>query len=327
MDVDRHIFLEGSYLALSGGVGGAKLALGLSHILEESLSVVCNTGDDFSHLGLKICPDLDTVMYTLADLNDKNKGWGLANESWNFLDAMKTLGHDNWFQLGDKDLATHVTRTQLLDKGKGLSEVTQHLCTQLGIKSLIFPMSDQNVATKVGLKDGSWIPFQHYFVKEQCAPEVRAFKFDGINDALPGPALEACLKNSDLKAIFICPSNPFVSIDPILSLHGVSTLLKGHSAPVIAVSPIVGGQAIKGPTAKIMSELEITQSAFSVAEHYASLLDGYVLDEEDHYLEKKCQALGIDTHITQTVMNSLEDKINLASECLNFSKRIIESKV
>jgi len=327
MNLDRNSFLEGSYLALSGGVGGAKLVLGLSHLLEESLSVVCNTGDDFTHFGLKICPDLDTVMYTLADLNDKDRGWGLANESWNFLDAMKSLGHDNWFQLGDRDLATHVTRTQLLDKGKSLSEVTQHLCTQLGIKSLIFPMSDQNVATKVGLKDGSWMPFQHYFVKEQCVPEVRAFKFDGINDALPGPALEACLKNSDLKAVFICPSNPFVSIDPILSLPGVSTLLKEHPAPIIAVSPIVGGQAIKGPTAKIMRELDITQSAFSVAEHYASLLDCYVLDEEDHHLEEKCQTLGIDTHITQTVMNSLDDKINLASECLKFSKLIIESRI
>ena len=177
MNIDRNSFLDGSYLALSGGVGGAKLALGLSHILEESLSVVCNTGDDFSHFGLKICPDLDTVMYTLAGLNDKDRGWGLANESWNFLDAMKSLGHDNWFQLGDRDLATHLTRTDLLNKGKSLSEVTHHLCMQLGIKSSIFPMSDQNVATKIGLKNGGWMPFQHYFVKEQCVPEIRAFRF------------------------------------------------------------------------------------------------------------------------------------------------------
>ena len=323
MKTNNNSSLDGSYLALSGGVGGAKLALGFSHLLEDSLSVVTNTGDDFSHFGLKICPDLDTVMYTLADLNDKERGWGLANESWAFLDAMKALGQESWFQLGDKDLASHITRTQLLAQGKSLTEVTDYLCKKLGIKASVFPMSDQNVSTQIGLQDGGWMSFQHYFVKHQCKPSVREFKFEGLEQALPSPALQACLEKEDLNAIFICPSNPFVSIDPILSLPGLRARLKEHPAPVIAVSPIVGGEAIKGPTAKMMKELGITQSAFSVAEHYGDLLDGYILDDKDRQLEEQCQSLGIHTTVTQTVMKSLDDRINLATECLKFSKQII----
>lgn len=325
METDKYSFSNASYLALSGGVGGAKLALGLSHLLDEKLAIVANTGDDFNHFGLKICPDLDTLMYTLADLDDKERGWGLENETWNFLEGMKKLGQESWFQLGDRDLATHITRTDLLDKGMNLSEVTAELSKQMGIKSLIFPMSEQGVATKVCLKKGEWIPFQDYFVKQQCKPEVEAFRFDGISESEPSPALSACLDNASLKGIFICPSNPFVSIDPILSIPGLIKRLKGHPAPVIAVSPVVGGQAIKGPTAKIMKELNIPQSAFSVAKHYGRFLDGYIIDNEDAHLKDECLKLGVKVHVTNTVMKTLADKINLASECLTFSEELIRA--
>ncbi|MBV1869510.1 MAG: 2-phospho-L-lactate transferase [Gammaproteobacteria bacterium] len=323
METNRYSFSNASYLAISGGVGGAKLALGLSQLLDEKLSIVANTGDDFNHFGLKVCPDLDTLMYTLANINDKKRGWGLENETWNFLEAMKALGQESWFQLGDRDLATHITRTNLLDRGMSLSEVTTKLGKQLEIKSLIFPMSDQDVTTKVCLKKGEWIPFQDYFVKQQCKPEVEAFRFDGISQSKPSPALEACLDDPSLKGIFICPSNPFVSIDPILSIPGLIKRLKEHSAPVIAVSPIIGGQAIKGPTAKIMKEFNIPQSALSVAKHYGSLLDGYIIDNEDAHLKDQCLSLGVKVHATNTMMKTLADKISLASECLTFSKEVI----
>lgn len=311
-----------TYLALSGGVGGAKLALGLYHLLKENLFIAANTADDFRFFDMAICPDLDTIMYTLADLNDKERGWGLANESWNFLEAMQSLGQESWFQIGDKDLATHITRTKLLGDGKTLSETSRQLCKQLGIEASIFPMTDQLVSTQILLDNDSWLPFQHYFVKEQCKPVIKAFKFEGIESARPSPAFTSCLENPSLKAIFICPSNPFVSIDPILSIPRLRKKLKNHPAPVIAVSPIVGDQAIKGPTAKMMGELNISVSALSIAEHYYDLLDGFILDNQDQHLKDNFLDNGVKIHCTNTIMNTLDDRINLAAECLKFSEEI-----
>jgi LPPG:FO 2-phospho-L-lactate transferase len=309
------------YLAISGGVGGAKLALGLARVLEpQQLSIVTNTADDFDHLGLRICPDLDTVMYTLADLSNKEQGWGLEGETWNFLDALRNLGGDTWFQLGDRDLATHITRTTMLNQGSTLSEVTSHLCNALGVKQHMFPMTDARVATRVLLKAGGQLSFQHYFVRDRCKPEVIGFRFDDINAATPSPALQEALGDPQLAAVIVCPSNPFVSVDPILSIPGLRQLLKDVPAPVIAVSPIVGGQALKGPTAKMMQELNMPQSAVSVAQHYADLLDGFVLDHEDVELRTAVEDMGIATIVTSSVMITLEDRIQLAEDTLSFSR-------
>lgn len=311
------------YLAISGGVGGAKLALGLARVLApHQLSIVTNTADDFDHLGLRICPDLDTVMYTLADLNNKEQGWGLEGETWNFLAALRNLGDETWFQLGDRDLATHLTRTAMLNQGLTLSEVTRYLCTKLGVNHQVFPMTDARVATQVLLKAGGKLSFQHYFVRDRCQPEVVGFRFDNIDAATPSPAFQEVLHDPQLAAVIICPSNPFVSVDPVLSIPGIRNMLRDVAAPVIAVSPIVGGQALKGPTAKMMKELNMPQSAVSVARHYADLLDGFVLDHEDAELRPVVEDMGIATIVTSSVMITLKDRIQLAEDALSFSRTL-----
>jgi LPPG:FO 2-phospho-L-lactate transferase len=311
------------YLAISGGVGGAKLALGLARVLEpDQLSIVANTADDFDHLGLRICPDLDTVMYTLADLSNKEQGWGLQGETWNFLDALKRLGGELWFQLGDRDLATHVTRTTMLNQGSSLSEVTAHLCTELGVKHRLFPMTDARVATQVLLRTGGKLSFQHYFVRDRCQPEVVGFRFDDIDAATPSPGLQEILHSPQLAAIIICPSNPFVSVDPVISIPGLGKMLRDVPAPVIAVSPIVGGKALKGPTAKMMHELNMPQNAVSVAQHYGDLLDGFVLDHADAELRPVVEDMGIATIVTSSVMITLQDRIQLAEDALSFSRTL-----
>ena len=311
------------YLALCGGIGGAKLALGLSHLLKEKLTVVVNTGDDFQHFGLHISPDIDTVIYTLAGENNKELGWGLENESWNFHNAIKKLGQESWFQLGDRDLATHVTRTQLLANGKTLSEATHFLSSKFSTPSNIIPMSDQPVRTMIGLKDNGFIPFQHYFVREKCHPKVDRFKFEGSELALPSPELDFLLSSPLLKGIIICPSNPFVSIDPLLSIPGLREKIKAQPAPTIAVTPIIDGQAIKGPTAKMMQELGIKQSALSIAQNYADLIDGFILDERDANLKGAIQQLGVEVELAQSLMLSLDEKINLAHICLEFTRSLL----
>lgn len=310
------------YLALCGGVGGAKLALGLSHLLGEKLMIAVNTADDFAHLGLHISPDIDTVLYTLSGKSNQAQGWGLENESWNFLSAMKELGQESWFQLGDRDLATHVTRTQLLKNGQTLSYVTQFLSEQFSIKPSVVPMSDHPVRTLIGIKDGNYIPFQHYFVKEQCKPQVDRFKFDGIESATPCPALIEALNSQCLKGIIICPSNPFVSVDPILSIPGLKEIIRNHPSPVIAVTPIIGGQAIKGPTTKMMTELGIPQTACSIARHYRDVADGFILDKKDSALKPDIEQLGLEVELAQSLMQTLADRIGLAKSCLDFITRI-----
>ncbi|MEX2489163.1 MAG: 2-phospho-L-lactate transferase [Pseudomonadales bacterium] len=310
-------------LAISGGVGGAKLALGLSRVLPpEELGVVANTGDDFEHLGMRIAPDLDTVMYTLAELSNKNQGWGLAGESWNFLEALARLGDETWFQLGDQDMATHIVRTHKLAEGETLSEVTRYLCRQLGIEHSLMPMTDDDVRTVVHTRNGETLAFQHYFVRERCAPEVTGFDFLNIDTAAPAPEFSAFLEDPALGAIVICPSNPFVSVDPVLKLPGVIGAMRRSQAPVIAVSPIVGGQAIKGPAAKMMAELGMPLSAEAVAEHYRGRIDGFVLDQQDASLKDSIDSMGIATISTNTVMVTLDDRIALANDILRFAKEL-----
>ena len=312
-----------SYLALSGGVGGAKLALGLCDVLEDPgrLTVVANTGDDFEHLGLKVCPDLDTLTYTLAGLANAETGWGRAGESGAFMEALGALGGENWFFLGDKDLAIHVERTRRLRAGESLSAVTSVLCARLGIKAHIVPMSDDPVPTVVETEDGP-LAFQHYFVRERCRPRVSGFRYEGAEQAQASAGFLDALAAPDLGAVIICPSNPYISIDPILAVPGVRAALTACKAPVIAVSPIVGGQAVKGPTAKMMAELGIAPCAAAIAEHYAGLIDGFVLDEADRAEAAGIAATGVAVEVTATMMTAREEKRVLARAVLAFAERL-----
>ena len=314
----------GHCVALSGGVGGAKLALGLSRVLPgEALTVVCNTADDFDHLGLRICPDLDTVMYTLAGISNRVTGWGQAHETWSFLEALSHLGGETWFRLGDRDLATHVERTQRLRGGETLTEVTAALCRALGIAARVLPMSDDPVRTVVLTETGE-LSFQHYFVRDACKPTVSGFRFAGIDAARPEAAFLSALEDHATATILVCPSNPFVSVDPVLALDGVEAALRRTSVPVVAVSPIVGGAAIKGPAAKMMAELGMPITATGVARHYRerNLLDGFVIDDADAAEAAEIEDLGLPTLVTGTVMETLADRERLATETIDFARGI-----
>ena len=310
-------------LALAGGVGGAKLAAGLQAALDapEDLLTVVNTGDDFEHVGLSICPDLDTVMYTLSGRANPETGWGLAGESWNFLEALGALGGEDWFRLGDRDLATHVERTRRLRAGETLSRVTVDLAARLGVPSRIAPMSDDPVRTVVETPDGD-LPFQEYFVRRRCEPAVRGLRFEGAPAARMSAAFEAALADPGLDAVVVCPSNPYLSVDPILAVPGVRSALAGCAAPVVAVSPIVGGRAIKGPAAKIMEELGVEVSAAAVAARYRDLLDGFVLDETDRPLAPRIESEASDVRVfvEQTVMHSDDDRTRLATHILEAAR-------
>ena len=309
-------------VALSGGVGGAKLALGLSRCLDAAeLTIVANTADDFTHLGLRICPDLDTVMYTLAEISNRAVGWGQQDETWHCLDALSNLGAESWFRLGDRDLATHLVRSEQLQSGETLSDVTTYLCQRLNIAHRLVPMSDQTVSTQVDTVEGR-LSFQHYFVRERCEPQVTGFEFEGVETARPSPGFQTALVDSADNGdgpIVICPSNPFVSVEPMLRLTGVRETLRDSHRPVIAVSPIVGGEALKGPAAKMMSELGIEQSAASVASYYGDLIDGFVIDTLDAQLQASIEQIGIPTIVTNTVMVTLADRIQLAEDVLSFA--------
>jgi LPPG:FO 2-phospho-L-lactate transferase len=308
-------------VALAGGVGGAKLADGLAHLLGENLAVIVNTGDDFEHLGLPIAPDLDTVMYTLAGIANPETGWGVAGESWNFMAQLARLGGPSWFRLGDRDLATHALRRAALDAGAPLTAVTAELCRRLGIRAPVLPMSDDPVRTIVHSAEGD-LPFQEYFVARRCAPTVAGFSFAGIDQARPSGAVVAALNSAALEAVIFCPSNPFVSIDPILALPGFRDLLAAARVPVIAVSPIIGGAAVKGPAAKMMRELGLEPSAAAVAAHYQGLLDGFVLDEADAALAPAVAAQGVTVEVAPTLMRSREDRVDLARRCLEFARAL-----
>ena len=309
------------YLALTGGVGGAKLALGLAQILPPAqLAFLVNTGDDFSHLGLHVSPDLDTLMYALSGESNPDTGWGRREESWRFIETLRALGGESWFNLGDRDLAVHVLRTERLRAGATLSEVTRELNAALGTQHPIWPMSDSPVPTIVQTPDGP-LAFQHYFVRDRCAPPVTGFEFRGVAEASPPPAVLEWLGDPALAGIFICPSNPFVSVDPILAVPGLRAALRRCQAPVIAVSPIVAGLAIKGPTAKMMAELAVPSTAVAVAEHYRDLLDGYVIDEADAGLLDPLKAAGFAAIAAPTVMLTLADKVRLAELVCEFARQ------
>ena len=306
-------------IALCGGVGGAKLAFGLTRVLApDDLTIVVNTGDDFEHLDLAISPDIDTVAYTLSGLADRQKGWGLADETWSFLGALRRLGGEDWFQLGDKDLATHLERTRRLAAGETLSQVTADLARKFGCAHAIVPMSDQPVRTWVDTAGGP-LPFQHYFVRERCAPVACGVRFEGAADARPSPAFAAALARPDLAAVIVCPSNPYLSIDPILAIPGVVQAIRAAPAPCVAVSPIVRGQAIKGPTAKLMWELGLEPGTAAVAAHYAGLIDGLILDSSDAADAGEVERQGLAAHVTATVMCTDEDRVALAREALAFA--------
>ena len=297
-------------VALAGGVGGAKLAHGLAQILPpEDLTVIVNTGDDFEHYGLYICPDLDTVCYTLAGLANPETGWGRVNETWNVIQNASKLGGPDWFNLGDQDLGTHLERTRRLKAGQTLTQITNDFCKTWGVEHTILPMSNQPVRTIVETEEGD-LAFQEYFVHRRCEPRVRGFRFDGVESAEPAPGAQEALQTAE--AVIICPSNPWVSIDPILQV------IKQITKPVVAVSPIIGGQTVKGPAAKMFLELGIEPSALAVADHYCDLVTGFVLDTLDKQLQGDIRSLNMRTLVTNTLMKSLDNRKQLASDVLDF---------
>jgi LPPG:FO 2-phospho-L-lactate transferase len=279
-----------------------------------------NTGDDFEHLGLHVSPDIDTVVYTLSGLADPERGWGRSGESWNFMEALGQLGGETWFRLGDRDLAMHIERTRALRSGTPLTEFTIATARRLGITSAILPMSDDRVETIVFTDEGE-LPFQRYFVGLQCAPAVRRLEFRNADRASPSSKVLAALRDPGLAAVIICPSNPYLSIDPILALPDIRKTLGDLAAPIVAVSPLIGGQAVKGPTAKIMAELGLRANSETIVQHYGSA-GGLIVDEADR---DEAGSLNVPVHSTATLMRSLEDRDRLARECLEFARRLAAS--
>jgi LPPG:FO 2-phospho-L-lactate transferase len=303
---------------LAGGVGGAKLMDGLAMLSPDvDLAVIVNTGDDFEHLGLRICPDLDTVVYTLAGLANPETGWGLVDESFQALSTLERLGAPSWFRLGDRDLGLHLERTRRLRLGERLTEITRSICASLGVRATVLPMTDDPVATKVQTRDGE-LDFQDYFVRLRCEPVVRGFRFDGIDAAAASKEALHALEETD--AVIFGPSNPFVSIAPILGLRGVRERVAAK--PAVAVSPIVGGKAIKGPAAKMLLELGLDASPVAVARRYAGVIGGFVLDNEDKASAAQIESLGMRVLVTDTVMRSTADRQRLAQETLDFARTL-----
>jgi LPPG:FO 2-phospho-L-lactate transferase len=310
---------SGPVMALSGGVGGAKLTLGLYRILPPgTLTVVANTGDDFEHLGLSISPDLDTLLYTLSGQANTELGWGKQGETWTFMAALEKLGGETWFRLGDGDLATHVERTRRLAAGEPLSAIVDDFRRRLGIAAQILPMSDQPVRTRLDTDRGR-LDFQDYFVRLRCEPVVRRFEFVGSETAYPYPGIFTALADPALRVVVVCPSNPFISIDPILAVPGMREALRACQAPVIAVSPIIGGKAVKGPTAKMMDELGLPVDAATAARHYRDFLDAYIVDETDR---DTVADLDLPVVFAQTLMVTLEHREALAHTVLDTAAQV-----
>ena len=308
-------------LALAGGVGGAKLALGLARVLPpDQITIVVNTGDDECFHGLHVSPDLDTVMYTLAGLSDPETGWGLAGETFDALEMLQRYGAETWFHLGDKDLATHIRRTQLLREGMSLSQVTAELASRLGIAAQIVPMSDEPVRTVLETEAGD-LPMQQYFVKHGSQPQVRSIRYEGAENALPSPVFAGALKQPAM--VVFCPSNPFLSLAPILAIPGVCESL-ASSPNRVAVSPIIEGEALRGPAAKIMSELGYPASCVSVARQYQGICDFFLIDQRDEALAPQIEDLGMTPLVAPIVMQSDEDKVTLAKYVLSLGDNSIQ---
>lgn len=301
------------YLVFTGGVGGAKLCLGLSQILEpEDILFVVNTGDDFEHLGLKICPDLDTLMYTLSRESDEERGWGRKEETWRCLSSLKELGAPSWFNLGDRDLAVHLYRTHLLKQHHNLSEITSSLYGAFGVRHNAIPMSDDLVSTTIVTEGGADLSFQDYFVKESCVPVVKSIQYKNAAAARMPKRLKEILSSPELEGIVFAPSNPFLSIEPILRVAETRLAIQKVKVPKIAISPIVNGASVKGPTDKIMAELGMEINNFSIIQQYKDLLTHIIIDQTDGSCANEIENLGLNVYIQNTLMNNLSDKIKLA---------------
>ena len=311
------------YVVLSGGIGGAKLAQGLSLCRPaEELLVVGNIGDDFEHWGLHISPDLDTLMYTLAGVANSELGWGRAGETWHVLEGVSELGGETWFRLGDRDLSVHIERSMRLKTGDPLSWVTVDLCRAFGVDLLILPPTDDRVRTIVETPGGP-LDFQTYFVRNRCEPVITGLRYEGASEAALLPAVITALEDPELKAVILCPSNPFLSVDPILATADLRNRLRRCKAPVVAVSPMIGSRAFKGPTAKIMAELGYEASTLSIARYYADFLDGYVIDGADHHVARQIEDLDIRVEVTATLMETLDQKLSLAADVVAFSETML----
>lgn len=315
--------MTGSVVALSGGVGGAKLALGLARVIDPAkLTVVVNTADDFYHLGLAISPDIDTVVYTLAGLAHPVQGWGRRDETWSFMSALEQLGGPTWFRLGDADLAMHLQRTRHLSQGDTLASFTEQTCRRLGVTARVLPMTNCPVKTRVRT-DAEWLDFQEYFVRRRCEPVVRELAFEGVESARPTPEVLTALRSEQLRAVVIGPSNPFLSIDPILAVPGIREALRSSRAPVVAVSPVIGGQAVKGPTAKMMRELGFESTAREIALRYSELIDALVVDDSDAGMACPPE---VELVTSSILMTSLEDRERVASVALEIADRVASRK-
>ena len=305
-------------LALAGGVGGAKLALGLARLLSpQELTIVVNTGDDETFHGLHVSPDLDTVMYTLAGPANPETGWGVAGDTFNTLTQLARYGASTWFSLGDKDMATHIRRTQLLNQGYTLSQVTQELCRALGVEHPVVPMSDQPLRTRA-LTDEGELALQAYFVQRKCEPRLHAIRFEGTENAHMSPQFREALQSSGI--LIFCPSNPLISIDPILAVPGAREAIGDFPGARVAVSPIVGGEALRGPAAKMLQELGEEVSCVGVARRYAGLCDIFIIDTVDGYHAPQIEALGMQVAVANTVMHTEEEKVHLARAVLELDE-------
>lgn len=304
--------------ALAGGVGAAKFLQGLAQVvLQKEITVIVNTGDDIELYGLHISPDLDIVMYTLAGVVDEEKGWGVRGDTFGCLEMLRRYGYDTWFNLGDQDLATHIHRTTLIKSGLTLSEATDKLCQAFGLEVKILPMTNDRFTTKIVTERGT-VHFEEYFVKRNAQDKVLNVLFEGADRAQPASGVVEAIEDSDL--IIVCPSNPIVSIGTILSLKSIRAALKTTEAKVVAVSPIVGGRPIKGPADKLMEGLGLTVSAYSVAKLYSDFLDVFIIDHVDQAEKERIEDLGLKVRVTNTVMKTLDDKVQLAKlvvECAN----------
>lgn len=316
--------MTGHVLALSGGVGGAKLASGLAAVLApEDLTIVVNTGDDFEHLGLTICPDIDSVTYAMAGLNDTERGWGVAGETWQAMAMLRDLGEADWFNLGDRDLGLHLARSWRLRAGESLSHVTARLTRQLGIAHAIVPMSDQPLRTQIVTEQGA-LDFQDYFVREQCRPVARAIRFAGADAAFPSAGFATALARSDLAGVLICPSNPYLSVDPILAIPGVRSALATLDVPVVVVSPLVGGKALKGPLGKLLDELGAAGGNQAIARHYKGLATHLLIDTADASDAEGLRDFDLSVTITGTVMCDADDRERLARVALSAARIELE---
>ena len=306
----------GTVVALSGGIGGAKLALGLYRVLPpDTLTVICNPGDDFDHLGLRICPDADTVLYTLAGIANPETGWGRVGETWTFMRALAALGGETWFQLGDGDLALHVERTRRLAGGEPWSRICEDVARRLGVRARVVPACDTAVRTAVRTPGGR-LPFQHYFVRDRCEPAITGFDFEGAAGARPCDAALEALAGESLRCVVVCPSNPFISIDPILAVQGMSDAIRAAGVPVVGVSPVIGGDAVKGPTAKMMRELGLDVSNRTVERHYGDIVDAWIIDSAD---ADDVAGFGRPVRAAPTLMRTDADKESLAQAVLDFA--------